>query len=86
MHGNHMRYLLVAAGALLVGLLVAGTPVSSLLPYILLLACPLMMVFMMRSMGGHTGHHSDPQADRLLDDPAHDSEHTTADPPAHTRR
>ncbi len=60
MHGRHMRYVLVAAGALVVGLLAAGTPVQSLLPYALLLACPLMMVFMMRGMGGHGGHGGDP--------------------------
>jgi len=59
MHGTHMRYLFVAAGALVVGLLVAGTPVQSLLPFVLLLACPLMMVFMMRGMGGHAGHDGD---------------------------
>lgn len=55
MHGTHMRYLLVAAGALVVGLFGAGTPVQALLPFLLVLACPLMMVFMMRGMGGH-GH------------------------------
>ncbi len=48
MHGTHMRYLLVAGGALVVGLLAAGTPAQSVLPFVLLLACPLMMVFMMR--------------------------------------
>jgi hypothetical protein len=52
-----MRYLLIAAAALVVGLLAAGTPVQSLLPFLLLLACPLMMVFMMRGMGGHGGDH-----------------------------
>jgi len=56
MHGTRMRYLLVAAGALVVGLLAAGTPVRSLLPLLLLLACPLMMVIMMRGMGGHGSH------------------------------
>jgi Protein of unknown function (DUF2933) len=52
MHSTGMRYLLVAAGALIVGLLAAGTPVRSLLPLVLLLACPLMMVFMMAGHGG----------------------------------
>lgn len=55
MHGIHLRYLLVAAGAMVVGLLAAGTSVQSLLPFLLVLACPLMMIFMMRSMGGHGG-------------------------------
>jgi len=68
MHGTRMRYLLVAAGALVVGLLAAGTPVRSVLPVVLLLACPLMMVFMMRGMGGHgsghgCGHGSDHGSD-----------------------
>jgi len=70
MHSTHMRYLFVAAGALVVGLLVAGTPVQSLLPFVLLLACPLMMVFMMRGMGGHAGHDRDqgsPAPDRDRD-------------------
>jgi hypothetical protein len=53
-----MRYLLVAAGALVVGLLAAGSSLQSVLPFVLLLACPLMMVFMMRGMGGHGGHDS----------------------------
>jgi hypothetical protein len=56
MHGQHMKYLLVAAVALVVGLLAAGSSLRSLLPFLLLLACPLMMVFMMRGMGGHGGH------------------------------
>ncbi|WP_204299951.1 DUF2933 domain-containing protein [Actinoplanes campanulatus] len=51
-----MKYLLVAAGALIVGLLAAGNSLQSALPLLLALACPLMMVFMMRSMGGHGGH------------------------------
>lgn len=55
MHGTHMKCLLVAAGALTVGLLVAGTPIQTLLPFALLLACPLMMIVMMRGMGGHDG-------------------------------
>ena len=56
MHGQHMKYLFVAAGGLVVGLLAAGSSVQSLLPFLLLLACPLMMVVMMRAMGGHGGH------------------------------
>ena len=68
MHGTHMRYLLVAAGALVVGLLVAGTPLQSLLPFVLLLACPLMMIVMMRGMGGHGGEHGDDSTARERDD------------------
>ena len=59
MHARYMRYLLVGAAALVAGLLIAGSPVQSLLPLLLLLACPLMMVVMMRGMGGHGSGHED---------------------------
>ena len=36
-------------------LAVLGVPVLAVVPYLLFLACPLMMVFMMRGMG-HGGH------------------------------
>jgi hypothetical protein len=74
MHGQHMKYLLVAAGALVVGLLAAGSSLQSVLPLLLLLACPLMMVFMMRGMGGHSGHGAD------HDDDARDRSSTARDP------
>jgi len=60
MHGKYMGYLVVAGGALVVGLLLAGTPAQSLLPLILLVACPLMMMFMMRGMGHGSGQTKDP--------------------------
>jgi choline-glycine betaine transporter len=63
-----MRYLLIAAGALVAGLLAAGTPLQSLLPFVLILACPLMMVVMMRGMGGHTDQDDTPRSDRKTDD------------------
>jgi hypothetical protein len=59
-HDTLLRYGLVAGAALVVGLLVAGTPWRSLLPLALLLACPLMMVFMMRGMGEHGRHGAGP--------------------------
>jgi hypothetical protein len=79
MHGTHLRYLLVAAAALVIGLLAAGTPVQSLLPYVLLLACPLMMVFMMRGMDGHghAGHGSDHHDDQNHHRPAGDRDDAT---------
>ena len=51
-------------GALVVAAVlgVAGVPLRALLPFAVLLACPLMMAFMMRGMhgggsgGGHGGH------------------------------
>lgn len=68
MHGNHLKHMLIGGGALLGVLLVAGIPLATALPYALFLACPLMMMFMMGSMGGHEGHGG-----------GHD-EHTTAGP------
>jgi len=46
----------VALGAAATVVLVAGVPVGRLLPWLLVLACPLMMLFMHR--GGHGGHRS----------------------------
>ena len=46
----------VALAATAVVVLVAGVPVSRLLPWLLVLACPLMMLFTHR--GGHGDHHS----------------------------
>jgi choline-glycine betaine transporter len=63
-----MRYLLIAGGALVVGLFAAGTPLQSLLPFVLILACPLMMVVMMRGMGRHTDQDDTPHSDRKTDD------------------
>lgn len=68
MHGKYMGYLVVAAAAVAVGLMLAGTPVVSMLPFLLLLACPLMMVMMMRMMGD--GHRAGRGAHRG-DDPDH---------------
>ena len=58
MHGKTMTYVLVAAAALVAGLLLAGSPVQAVLPFLLLLACPLMMIAMMRGMSGHDGGHT----------------------------
>lgn len=60
---------LVAAAAVV---LLAGVPISRLLTLLLVLACPLMMVFMHR--GGHGGHRS------------HDAEHTEAGDDLHTAK
>ncbi len=55
MRGTYSGYLVVAAAAVVVGFTVSGTPVTRLLPFLAVLACPLMMAFMMRAMGGHGG-------------------------------
>ena len=60
-HNRMFPYLAVAAVVAAV-LIAVGAPFASLLPFALLLACPLMMFFMMRGMSGshsaedHTGH------------------------------
>ena len=49
----------IALAVLVVGLAVAGVPLASLLFVPLVLACPLMMIFMMRGMGGSPNQDSD---------------------------
>ncbi|WP_156870360.1 DUF2933 domain-containing protein [Sporichthya polymorpha] len=44
---------------------------QNLLPWLILLACPLMMIFLMRGMGGgkgHSGHMAPSDARRETDD------------------
>ena len=60
---NRMPTYLLAAAAIAAVLVIAGVPLAGLLPFALVLVCPLMMIFMMRGMGGkqggsddHTGH------------------------------
>jgi hypothetical protein len=67
-----------AAAALLIAF---GAPLASLLPFAVVLACPLMMVFMMRGMAGrhdtgenHTGHGCEHDPTRKAEPP------TTAPP------
>jgi uncharacterized membrane protein HdeD (DUF308 family) len=48
----------IALAILVVGLVALGVPASTLLVAALVLACPLMMIFMMHGMhGGHGGTH-----------------------------
>jgi hypothetical protein len=54
---RHFTYMLVAGVAVLGGLWAFGVSLSTAIPYAFLLACPLMMVFMMRGMDhGSMGH------------------------------
>ena len=61
-HSNRMVPWLVGAAALAALLIAVGAPLASLLPFAIVLACPLMMVFMMKGTAGmhggedHTGH------------------------------
>lgn len=56
MHSKQMLPYLAAAAVVAVALLALGAPVASLLPMAALLACPLMMVFMMRGMSRSHGN------------------------------
>jgi len=74
-------YLIVAAAVAAV-LIAAGVPLAAFLPFVLVLACPLMMVVMMRGMGGMHGMH------RGEDHTGHGCEHDptrTAPPPRRER-
>ena len=62
-HSNRMLPYLLGAAVVAALLIAFGAPLASLLPFAIVLACPLMMVFMMKGMAGmhgggedHTGH------------------------------
>ena len=54
MNRNYMPYVAVAA-LLVAALAVAGVSISTVLPFAVVLVCPLMMVFMMKGMAGMHG-------------------------------
>jgi hypothetical protein len=58
MQTRHLLPCLVLVAAAIV-LVVAGVSAARLLTLAGVLACPLMMVLMMRSMAGHDGAHRD---------------------------
>ena len=53
MKRQHLGLYAIALAILIVGLAFAGVPLQTMLFGLLVLACPLMMMFM---MGGHGGH------------------------------
>ncbi|MEP7090014.1 MAG: DUF2933 domain-containing protein [Nocardioidaceae bacterium] len=53
---SHMKYMLLGGAGVVVVALLFGVPLQSALFYGVLLACPLMMIFM---MGGHGEGHDD---------------------------
>ena len=55
MKRQHLGLSVIALAILIVGLTLAGVPTQTLLFGLILLACPLMMMFM---MGGGHGHGS----------------------------
>jgi hypothetical protein len=52
MKRQHLGLYAIALAILIVGLAFAGVPVQTMLFGLLVLACPLMMMFMMRGHGG----------------------------------
>jgi hypothetical protein len=62
MKREHLSLYAIALAILIVGLVFAGVPVTTLLFGLLVLACPLMMMFMMGGHGGYGG--SDQHTDR----------------------
>ena len=72
---NKMFPYLLGAAALAVVLSAAGIPLGNLLPFAVVLACPLMMVFMMRGMASghrgedHTGHGCEHDPTRRVEPP-----------------
>lgn len=70
MHTNRLPAYVVCA-ALVAGVLaVFGVPLTALVPLAVLLACPLMMIFMMRGMSGMHGHGEDHTGHGCEHDPA----------------
>ncbi|MDX8034843.1 DUF2933 domain-containing protein [Lentzea sp. BCCO 10_0856] len=55
MKRQHLGLYAIALAILIVGLGFAGVPAGTLLVGLLVLACPLMMMFMMGGHGGHGG-------------------------------
>lgn len=52
MNGEHLKYMFLGAAGLLTVLVLAGVPLESAVMTALVLACPLMVLFM---VGGHAG-------------------------------
>ncbi len=71
----------VALAIVVVGALWAGLPASTLLVLAVVLACPLMMFFMMRGMHGGDGHDQ-----HAIQRPYDDGEHNLPQQPDDRRR
>lgn len=65
MKRQHLGLYAIALAILIVGLAFAGVPLQTMLFGVFVLACPLMMMFMMRGHGGGS------------DQEKHDHNHTT---------
>ena len=67
-HSKWFPYLVLAAAGT-TGLVVLGFPLVALLPFVFILACPLMMVVMMKGMGGMHGSTEDHRGHGCEHDP-----------------
>ena len=71
---NRMLPYLVGAAAVAAVLAVFGVPLGALVPFAVVLACPLMMIVMMRGMHGgsedHTGHGCEHDPTRKVEPPS----------------
>jgi len=76
-HGgkSHLLWMLGIAGGVLVVQLGLGRSFGQALPFALLLACPLMMVGMMFTMGGGNGHQHGNHANDATDADEHANHH-----------
>jgi len=59
MKRQYMPWYAAALVAAVIGALAVGVPLSTVLLLLVVLACPVMMMFMMRGMGGMGGGHGD---------------------------
>lgn len=55
MNRRHLPFYAIALAILIVGLAYTGVPLPTILFGLLVLGCPLMMMFMMGGHGGHGG-------------------------------
>ena len=84
MNHNRMYAYLLGGVAIAAVLVIAKVPLAGVLPFGLLLVCPLMMFFMMKGMGGmggkedHSGHGCE-------HDPTRKADQTPVDEPAKQR-
>jgi hypothetical protein len=77
-HTNRILVYGAAIAGLALVLTVAGVRLAALIPFAVLLVCPLMMFFMMRGMAGmhgadaedHTGHGCERDPTRTAEPPA----------------
>lgn len=80
-----LTYIAIGGAAIAAVLLFFGAPLLSLLPFALLLICPVAMFFMMRSMSGshtagnHTSGRDHPTGDHPTGDDSTTGGHTASD-------